>query len=45
MSVGWTGPEREQGAPRPPVRNTKSEKGQAPGGESNPANKKEGKNG
>jgi len=41
MSVGWTGHERKQGSPRPPVRNTKSRPGEQPGGQSNPRNWKD----
>jgi hypothetical protein len=40
MSVGWSGKDRKQGEPRPPVRNTKSQPGEQPGGQSNPENRK-----
>ncbi len=39
MSVGYEGEDRKQGDRRPPVRDTSSAPGQAPGGQSNPANK------
>lgn len=41
MSVGWDGEDRKQGDKREPVRNTRSNPGEQPGGASNPANKRE----